>query len=86
MDTIRVGKDKSTLLTEGMKSTKDFLFFLTPESDDDKPKKTERKAPTQPRANGSPAKLAVAGKVLRNNNRRAAQDDVNELRQVGEVG
>ncbi|KIK63712.1 hypothetical protein GYMLUDRAFT_162320 [Collybiopsis luxurians FD-317 M1] len=77
VDTIRVGKDGSTLLTDGMKSTKDFLFFLTPESDDDKPKKPERKAPVQPRANGSPVKPSVAGKVLRNN-RRAAQDEVHQ--------
>lgn len=77
VDTIRVGKNESSLLTEGMKSTKDFLFFLTPESEDEKPKKPERKAPVQPRANGTPAKYAVAGKMLRNN-RRAAQDEVHQ--------
>ncbi|KAF5391933.1 hypothetical protein D9757_001726 [Collybiopsis confluens] len=78
VDTIKVGKDNSAILTESMKSTKDFLFFLTPESDDDRPKKPERKVPVQPRANGSPAKHSVAGKVLRNNNRRAAQDEVHQ--------
>lgn len=66
----------SSFLTDGMKSTKDFLFFLTQESEDDRPKKPERKAPVQPRANGSPTKHAVAGKVLRNN--RRAQDDVHQ--------
>ncbi|KAJ3817642.1 FACT complex subunit SPT16 N-terminal lobe domain-containing protein, partial [Lentinula raphanica] len=60
------------------KSTKDFLFFLTPESEDHKPKKPERKPlQVQPRANGTPFKYTVAGKMLRNN-RRKAQDEVNE--------
>ncbi|KAJ3824085.1 FACT complex subunit SPT16 [Lentinula raphanica] len=77
VDTIKVGKNGSTFLTDGMKSTKDFLFFLTPESEDDKPKKPERKAPVQPRANGTPSKYTVAGKMLRNN-RRAAQDEVHQ--------
>ncbi|KAF9072976.1 FACT complex subunit SPT16 [Rhodocollybia butyracea] len=77
VDTIRVGKSGSTILTDGMKSSKDFLFFLTQESEDEKPKKPERKPPVKPRANGSPAKLAVAGKILRNN-RRAAQDEVHQ--------
>ena len=65
-------------MTEGMKGAKDCLFFLTGESEDEKPQKSERKkASTQPRANGSPAKKTAGTKVLRNN-RRAAQDEVHQ--------
>lgn len=73
VDTIKVEVAKSALLTEGMKSTKDTLFFLTPESADEKPKKPN----PIPRKNGSPVKAkTVGGKVLRNQTRRAAQDEV----------
>ncbi|KAG6833476.1 hypothetical protein H0H87_006048 [Tephrocybe sp. NHM501043] len=75
VDTIRVGADKSALITEGTKSTKDTLFFLTPESDEEKPQK-ERKPPVTSRANGSPQKKTAGTKVLRNQTRRAAQDEV----------
>ncbi|KAG6849338.1 hypothetical protein H0H93_009304 [Arthromyces matolae] len=74
VDTIRVDLDKSTLLTEGMRSTKDTLFFLTPESEDDRPQ--ERKPSTKSRANGSPQKKTAGTKVLRNQTRRAVQDEV----------
>lgn len=64
------------LLTEGTKSAKDTLFFLTPDSADEKSKKSDRKPLTIPKSNGSPAKQkTVAGKVLRNQSRRA-QDEV----------
>lgn len=59
-----------------MKLAKDTLFFLTPDDADEKPKKSERKPPVQARANRSPPKKTVAGKVLRNQTRRAAQDEV----------
>ncbi|KAK1232500.1 FACT complex subunit spt16 [Marasmius sp. AFHP31] len=76
VDTIKIGSDKSALMTEGMKGAKDCLFFLTGESEDEKPQKSEKKkASAQPRANGSPAKKTAGTKVLRNN-RRAAQDEV----------
>ncbi|KAK7043799.1 FACT complex subunit spt16 [Paramarasmius palmivorus] len=77
VDTIRVGSNGSSILTEGLKSTKDTLFFLTPESEDEKPQKSERKAPVQPRANGTPAKKTAGTKVLRTN-RRAAADEVHQ--------
>ncbi|KAG5645879.1 hypothetical protein DXG03_005026 [Asterophora parasitica] len=76
VDTIRVGADKSSLLTEGTKSSKDTLFFLTPESEEEKPKKSERKAPASSRAHGSPQKKTAGTKVLRNQTRRAVQDEV----------
>ncbi|KAG1754703.1 hypothetical protein EDD22DRAFT_784561 [Suillus occidentalis] len=81
VDTIRVGADRSTLLTEGAKSTIDTLFFLNPENEigveDDKPSKPSKKAPVKPLVNGSPIKnKTVGGKVLRNKTRSAAQEDV----------
>lgn len=77
VDTIKIESNKSILLTEGTRSSKDTLFFLTPESDEEKPKKNERHPPALPRSNSSPQKLkTVAGKVLRNQTRRAAQDEV----------
>jgi nucleosome binding factor SPN SPT16 subunit len=80
VDTIKVGSAKSITLTEACKSTKDFLFFLTPESDEEmvtEEKPTKRKPPVQPKANGSPAKKTAGNKVLRTN-RRAAQDEVHQ--------
>ncbi|KAF5372890.1 hypothetical protein D9758_001715 [Tetrapyrgos nigripes] len=77
VDTIKVGSEKSMTLTEACKSTKDFLFFLTPESDEEMEEKPKRKPPVQPKANGSPAKKTAGNKVLRNN-RRAAQDEVHQ--------
>ncbi|KAJ8699613.1 FACT complex subunit spt16 [Pleurotus ostreatus] len=68
-DTIKIEAEKASLLTEGVKSTKDTMFFLNPESADEKPKKPEKKAPAVSRKNGSPPKKTVAGKVLRNNRR-----------------
>jgi nucleosome binding factor SPN SPT16 subunit len=67
-------------LTEGAKSTKDTLFFLNPENEidveEDKPK-VSKKAPVKPLVNGSPIKnKTVAGKVLRNKTRSAAQEEV----------
>ncbi|KAK0483168.1 FACT complex subunit SPT16 [Armillaria novae-zelandiae] len=77
-DTIQVGEDKSTILTEGVKSPKDTLFFLNGDSADEKPQKKDRKPPIQPRANGTPAKVkTVGGKVLRNQTRRT-QDEVHQ--------
>jgi nucleosome binding factor SPN SPT16 subunit len=81
VDTIRVGADRSTLLTEGAKSTKDTLFFLNPENEieveEDKPSKPSKKAPVKPLVNGSPIKnKTVGGKVLRNKTRSAAQEEV----------
>ncbi|KAH6918778.1 FACT complex subunit SPT16 [Coprinopsis sp. MPI-PUGE-AT-0042] len=75
VDTIRVDSTKSILLTDGVKSSKETLFFLDAESDAEKPKK---KPPVQPKANGaSAAKVkTVGGKVLRN--QRAVQDEVRQ--------
>ncbi|KAJ3571319.1 hypothetical protein NP233_g3836 [Leucocoprinus birnbaumii] len=75
-DTILVGQDKSTLLTEGTKSPRDTLFFLNDE--DEVEEKKERKPPVAPRANGSPSKKTAGTKVLRTQSRRAARDEVHQ--------
>ena len=52
------------------------MFFL---NDEDVPKaKKERKPLAAPRANGSPVKKTAGTKVLRNQSRRAAQDEVHQ--------
>lgn len=58
-----------------MRSPKDTLFFLNAESEEEKPKKKPAAV-----ANGSAAAKAktVGGKVLRNQSRRAAQDEVHQ--------
>jgi len=74
---VKVESDSATLLMEGMKSNKDTLFFLTPESGDEKPKKNEKKTPMFPRTNGSPPKLKTIGeKVWQNQMCSAHQDEV----------
>ncbi|KAF9567635.1 FACT complex subunit SPT16 [Agrocybe pediades] len=80
VDTVKVESGKSTLLTEGIKLPRETLFFLTPDSEEEvKEKKSNRKAPTAPLRNGSPAKVkTVGGKVLRNQTRRAVQDEVHQ--------
>ena len=77
VDTIKVDEGKALLLTEGVKSPKDTLFFLTPESEDEK--SSSKKPPTVPLKNGPPIKQkTIGGKVLRNQTRRAAQDEVHQ--------
>jgi nucleosome binding factor SPN SPT16 subunit len=78
-DTIKVENEKSVFLSEAIKSVKDQLFFLTSESDEEKEKakKPAKKLPAIPRANGSPTKKTVAGKVLRNAT-RSAKDDAHQ--------
>lgn len=65
-------------LTDGVKSSKETLFFLnTAEEEDEKPSKTAKAPPTKPVVNGSPGKnKTVGGKVLRNKTRSAAQEEV----------
>lgn len=75
MDTIRVDPDKTTCITDGMKSPKETLFFLNTASE----KKPSKAPPAKSIAalNGSPAKnKTVGGKVLRNKTRSAAQEEV----------
>lgn len=65
-------------MTDGVKSSKDTLFFLANESEEEKEKKP-KKPPVAPIKNGSPVKQkSVGGKVLRNQTRRAAQDEVHQ--------
>ena len=65
VDTVRVGADKATFLTDGVKSSKETLFFLnTAEDEDEKPSKATKAPPTKPVVNGSPVKhKTVGGKV-----------------------
>ena len=78
VDTIKIEVGKASLLTEGTKSPQEAFFFLTDDSDSDKPKKNGKK-PTVPTANGSPLKQkTIAGKILRNQSRRAVQDEVHQ--------
>lgn len=79
VDTIKVEAGKSSLMTDGIKSPKDTLFFLTPDSDEEKQKKAAKKAASAPLKNGTPIKQkTVGGKVLRNQTRRAVQDEVHQ--------
>lgn len=79
VDTIKVEAGKSSLMTDGNKTPKDTLFFLTPDSDEEKQKKAVKKAPSAPLKNGTPMKQkTVGGKVLRNQTRRAVQDEVHQ--------
>ncbi len=73
-DSVKVGQDKGICITEGVKSAKDTLFYLT--RDDSEEEKVRQKPPTKVNANGSPMKNKTAGgKVLRNKTRSAAQEE-----------
>ena len=83
VDTIKIEVENASLLTEGTKSPQEAFFFLTNDSDSDKPKKNGKKMPTVPTANGSSSKQkTIAGKVLRNQTRRAVQDEVHQTATV----
>jgi nucleosome binding factor SPN SPT16 subunit len=79
IDTAEVGDTQATLLTEGTKSSKETLFFLTQDSEvEEKTQKPNKKPPVKS-LNGSisPAKnKTVGGKVLRTKTRSAAQEEV----------
>jgi nucleosome binding factor SPN SPT16 subunit len=75
VDTVLVEQDKAVLLTDGVRSPRDTLFFLNSGKD----AKPAKKPPVKPlaNANGSPAKnKTVGGKVLRTKTRSAALEDV----------
>ena len=80
MDTVKIDKDKAILLTEGVKSTRDTLFFLTPQDEDDRKQARDAKASASKRAtNGNPSPTkskTVGGKVFRNKTCSAAQEEV----------
>ena len=79
VDTIKIEVEKASLLTEGTKTPQAAFFFLTNDSELEKPQKNGKKAPTVPTANGSPLKQkTIGGKVLRNQTRRAVQDEVHQ--------
>ncbi|KAJ7871485.1 FACT complex subunit SPT16 [Mycena olivaceomarginata] len=81
VDTVKIEADKSVLLTDGARSVKDTMFFLTPEDTEEPQPKKKKQPPVAPRASknghGSPPKKTVAGKVLRNQTRHA-QDEVHQ--------
>ncbi|KAH9079223.1 FACT complex subunit SPT16 [Lactarius deliciosus] len=73
-DTVKVGQDKGICITEGVKSTKDTLFYLTRE--DSEEEKVAQKPAPKTNGNVSPVKNKTAGgKVLRNKTRSAAQEE-----------
>jgi nucleosome binding factor SPN SPT16 subunit len=73
-DSVKVGQDKGICITEGVKSAKDTLFYLT--RDDSEEEKVRHKPPTKTNGNASPMKNKTAGgKVLRNKTRSAAQEE-----------
>jgi nucleosome binding factor SPN SPT16 subunit len=76
VDTIKVEDTKSTLLTTGVKSPKDTLFFLTQDSEEEV--KPNKKVPAAPLKNGSPVKQKTAGTKVLRNHRRAVQDEVHQ--------
>lgn len=81
VDTIKIEAGKASVLTQGTKSPQEAFFFLTDDSEDNnKPKHNGKKTSTMQMTNGSPLKQqkTVAGKVLRNQTRRAAQDEVHQ--------
>jgi hypothetical protein len=53
---VKIDKDKAVLLTEGVKSTRDTLFFLTPPDDGERKQSKDAKASASKRAaNGVPS-------------------------------
>lgn len=80
VDTVKVGPETAIILTDGVKSVKDTLFFEANDVDESKSAKAPRKPPVKPQANGhsaSPVKnKTVGGKVLRTKTRSAAQEEV----------
>lgn len=78
VDTVKVGAESATMLTEGVKSVKDTLFFEANDEEEFKASKP-KKAPVKPLNNGhsaSPSKnKTVGGKVLRTKTRSAAQEE-----------
>ena len=78
IDTVKVDHEKGICLTDCIKQSKDVLFFLNSQSDeeDEKAKGKAKKPPVKP-VNGDASKnKVVGGKVLRNKTRSAAQEDV----------
>lgn len=80
VDTVKIDHEKGICLTDCIKQSKDVLFFINSQSEDEAKAKSSKSAkpPVKPlNGHGSPAKNKVAGgKVLRNKTRNAAQEDV----------
>jgi len=72
-DSVKIGQDKGISITEGVKSAKDTLFYLT--RDDSEEEKVRQKPPTKANGNASPVKNKTAGgKVLRNKTRGTQEE------------
>ncbi|ETW85685.1 hypothetical protein HETIRDRAFT_424855 [Heterobasidion irregulare TC 32-1] len=77
VDTVKVGHDKAICLTEGVKHTKDTLFYITRDGGEEESKQAKKPAAKPTNGNPSPTKHKTAGgKVLRNKTRSAAQEEV----------
>lgn len=73
-DSVKIGQDKGICITEGVKSAKDTLFYLT--RDDSEEENVRQKPPAKTNGSASPMKNKTAGgKVLRNKTRGAARED-----------
>ncbi|KAG6379251.1 FACT complex subunit SPT16 [Boletus reticuloceps] len=51
VDTVRVGPDRAAFLTDGVKSSKETLFFLNTAEEDEKPSKVAKAPPAKPIVN-----------------------------------
>jgi nucleosome binding factor SPN SPT16 subunit len=73
-DTVKITTERGVCLTEGIKQSKDVLFFLN--NDAEPAKKAPKAVPRNDVAGGSPVKNKMAGgKVLRNKTRSTAQQE-----------
>lgn len=81
LDTVQVGPDKVIFLTNGIKSSKEMLFFLnTAKNDNKKPSRAAKPPPIKSIINDSTVKnKTVTGKVLCNKMHSATQEEVLQM-------
>ncbi|GAA5863770.1 hypothetical protein JCM8547_006060 [Rhodosporidiobolus lusitaniae] len=78
VDTVQVGKDGSTVLSEGMKAKDDIMFYL--EEEEKKPSKSAKGRDAAP-SRRQAAPTAVVKSKLRNENREIDADALNRRKQ-----
>lgn len=77
VDTVKVNKEKAVCLTEGTKSTKECMFYLSHEEERAGKPSGVRENGRAPNGKASPVANKIAGsKVLRNKTRGAANEDI----------
>ncbi|ORY88571.1 global transcriptional regulator, cell division control protein [Leucosporidium creatinivorum] len=77
VDTVKVGKNGASVLSEGMKGKDDVMFYM--EEEEKKPKKTSRRDDAKSARNAPPT--AVVKSKLRNENREVDADTLNRRKQ-----